>query len=166
MNNKKEMDEDLEIKNIFWKLRKAWLKGNEEVDIIVKKEDDQSQTEAPLPENLQQMYEQLNSSNNTLDKEIKKYYYMQLDEYGKIIYDKMYSNIENLKTGTYTVRFDTEFNDLLQNENGSIILEKAFQAALNALLYDNPELFYIDITKMYLYTETTTIIIKKTYKIK
>ena len=31
MNNKKEMDEDLEIKNIFWKLRKAWLKGNEEV---------------------------------------------------------------------------------------------------------------------------------------
>lgn len=141
----------------------------EKVDTIIEEETYENETEAPLPENLQAMYEQSNSNNNIsineLDKETKKYYYMQLDEYGKIVYDKMYSNIENLKSGTYIVKFDTEFNDLLQNENGSKILEKAFQSALNALLYDNPELFFIDITKMYLYTETTTIIIKKTYKI-
>lgn len=124
-------------------------------------------TEAPLPEHLQAMYEQINDMDNSIEEkvEIEKYYYKQLETYGKIIYDKMYSNIENLKTGTYIVRFDTEFNDLLQEEDGNSVLEKAFQSALNALIYDNPELFYIDITKMYLYTETTTIIIKKTYKI-
>lgn len=129
--------------------------------------DENENTEAPLPENLQAMYEQMSNFGDLSEEkvEIEKYYYKQLETYGKIIYDKMYSNIENLKTGTYIVRFNTEFNDLLQEEGGNLVLEKAFQSALNALIYDNPELFYIDITKMYLYTETTTIIIKKTYKI-
>lgn len=146
---------------------------NEEKEQQIEKqpivEEKSENTEAPLPEKFQVLYNQ-NSTQNTSNTEsqknkTEKYYYSQLNEYGKIIYNKVYSNIENLKTGTYNVRFDTEFNDLLQQDTGSTILENAFQSALNALIYDNPELFYIDITKMYLYTETTTIIIKKTYKV-
>ncbi len=94
-----------------------------------------------------------------------KYYYVQLDDYGKIIYNKMMQNIENLKTGDYIVKFDTEFNDILQEDGGEKVMERAFQSALNALVYDNPGIFYLDITKMFLYTETTTYILKKTYKV-
>lgn len=144
-------------------------KNEDTVQTIVENDEKVKETQAPLPENLQTVYKQ-NYNNNNYDenqpkKEHEKYYYMQLNEYGKIIYNKMYSNLENLKKGTYVIRFDIEFNDLLQEEEGSLVLENAFQSSLNALIYDNPELFYIDITKMYLYTETTTIIIKKTYKV-
>lgn len=117
-----------------------------------------------MPEEIQNIYNEPTKQENG-NFVNKKYYYSQLDEYGKIIYDKMYSNIEKLKTGTFIVKYNTEFNDLLQREEGSKILENAFQSSLNALIYDNPEIFYLDITKMYLYTETTTVVVKKTYKI-
>lgn len=40
MNNKKEIDEDLEIKNIFWKLRKAWIEDQKNKEETVEMEDD------------------------------------------------------------------------------------------------------------------------------
>lgn len=123
-------------------------------------------TEAPLPEELQNMYESNNNLNqNNVQNNIERYYYSQLNEHGKIIYDNIYNNMEKLQTGTFNIDFDKQFNELLQNENGKAILENAFQSSLNALIYDNPKLFYIDITKMYLYTETTTVVMKKTYRV-
>ena len=127
-------------------------------------------TEAQLPDNLQEMYNQSHNGNSVTDtkndnNEVEKYYYLQLNEYGKIIYDKMYDNKEKLKTGTYNIRFDTEFNELLHREDGSAILNNAFQTAIYALVYDKPELFYIDVSKMCMYTEIETFIIKKTYRV-
>ena len=95
----------------------------------------------------------------------EKFYYNQLDEYGKIIYEKLFFNMENLKTGTYTAHYDTTFDDLLHQENGSDILNNSFQLAINALTFDNPELFYIDITKINLITEITTRAFSTTYRI-
>lgn len=95
----------------------------------------------------------------------EKFYYNQLDEYGKIIYDKLFINIEKLKTGTYTAEYDTTFDDLLHQENGSEVLNNSFQLAINALTFDNPELFYIDITKINLITEITTRAFSTTYRI-
>ena len=69
-----------------------------------------------------------NYANNT-----NRYYYNQLDEYGKIIYDGINDNIENMKSGTYTIDFGTDFNDLLNSENGEETLNKAFQSAWNAI---------------------------------
>lgn len=92
-------------------------------------------------------------------------YYSQLDVYGRIIYDEMYMHIEDLKTGTYVAEFDTLFNDLLHEENGEEILENAFQFSLNALLFDNPEIFYIDITKMYMSTQVISFGPLKTYRV-
>lgn len=102
------------------------------------------------------------SKNDKNEIKSSKYYYSLLDEHGKIIYDKFLNSIEELKTGTYKLEFKNTFNDLLKQENGSEVLEKAFQKSLNAFIYDNPEIFYIDIRKMYLHTETKTILAKKT----
>lgn len=102
----------------------------------------------------------------TIEKATNKIYYYQLDMYGKMIYDRMYDNIENLKTGTFDVEFDTLFNDLLHEENGESTLENAFQFGMNALLFDHPEIFFLDITKMYMSTEITSLGPLKTYRVK
>lgn len=93
------------------------------------------------------------------------YFYTQLDTYGKIFYSRLYSNLDNLKTGLYSVDFGSTFNDLLQTSNGETILTNAFQLSINALLLDHPEIFYLDVTKMYMFTESTTTFAGTTYKI-
>lgn len=94
-----------------------------------------------------------------------KFYYSQLDTYGKLIYDKLYENKDKLKSGTYTADFGTTFDDLLHQENGNETLNNSFQLSINALTFDNPELFYIDVTKVYLLTEITTRAFSKTYRV-
>lgn len=94
-----------------------------------------------------------------------RFYYNQLDEYGKIMYDKLYSNKEKLVTGKYVVDFDTTFDELLHTDTGADTLNNSFQLAINALTFDNQEFFYIDVTKMYLLTEITTRPFSKTYKV-
>lgn len=94
-----------------------------------------------------------------------KYYYNQLDEYGKIIYNGFEENIENMKTGTYTIDFGKDFNDLLNSDGGDKKLNIAFQSAWNAFTYDNMDLFYIDIEKLTLTTRTTSFAGFKTHKV-
>ena len=86
-----------------------------------------------------------------------EYYYNQLDEYAKKIYDGLEENKENMKSGVYTIKFGTEFNDLLNSNNGEQKLNLAFQSAWNAYTYDNMDIFYIDVEKLTLMTTTTTI---------
>lgn len=94
-----------------------------------------------------------------------KYYYNQLDEYGKIIYDGFDQNKENMKSGTYTIDFDTRFNDLLNTPGGENTLNIAFQSAWNAYTYDNADIFYIDVEKLTLTTRTTTIGNSSTHRV-
>lgn len=94
-----------------------------------------------------------------------KMYYYQLDIYGKMIYDRVYDEVENLKTGTYSVDFDTQFNDLLHEEGGDAVLEQSFQLGMNALLMDHPEIFFLDITRMYMSTEITSFGPLKSYRV-
>ena len=93
------------------------------------------------------------------------FFYTQLDTYGKTFYSRLYSNLDNLKTGTYSVDFGSTFNDLLQTSQGEKVLTDAFQMSINALLLDHPEIFYLDVTKMYMFTESTTTFAGTTYKI-
>ena len=90
------------------------------------------------------------------DDNTNRFYYSQLDNIGKIIYDKLISERENLKSGNYVVNFGKEFNDLLNSDSGDTILNASFQSAMNAILLDNPDMFFVDITKMYLLTHMTT----------
>ena len=102
-------------------------------------------------EALNQVMSNLNSGDNKVQDANYDYnvtdnsfFYTQLDTYGKTFYSRLYSNLDNLKTGTYSVDFGVTFNDLLQNSNGESILTNAFQLSINALLLDHPEIFYFD----------------------
>lgn len=91
------------------------------------------------------------------------FYYNQLDEYGKVIYARLTNEYDNLKNGTYKVDFDKEFNSVMQTEEGREKIENSFQAALNAIIYDRPEFFFIEPNKLYFFTETTQRGSKYTY---
>lgn len=154
-----------------------WINSNTEdnnVENADTPEESESEIEIPhriLPEEpVEEPTEDLEENNVSVGTKTtsvaNKVYYYQLDMYGKMIYDRMYDNVENLKTGTYEVQFDTLFNDLLHEEGGEVILENAFQFGVNALLFDHPEIFYLDITKMYMSTEITSFGPLKTYRVK
>lgn len=152
---------------------------DEDFDTAVKKKKENIQETVTEPvesneKNLDELIDEVfgNSSNvesvvpeKIVEEDANKFYYSQLDDYGKIIYDKLFENKDKLKTGTYTADFGTTFNDLLHEENGSDVLNNSFQLSINALTFDNPELFYIDVTKVYLLTEITTRAFSKTYKV-
>ncbi len=102
--------------------------------------------------NNQQPNENINIS------QIDHYYYNQLDDTSKIIYESLENNIENLKTGVYEIDFGTQFNSLInQGEEGKTKLNNAFQSAWDAFTYDNVDIFYIDLSKLVLTINTTTI---------
>ena len=93
------------------------------------------------------------------------YYYNQLSDYGKVIYYGLYKNKDNLKTGTYVIKYDESFSMLLDQENGTDKLKSEYELAINALVFDYPELFYVDISKMTLVTEITTKLFFRSYNV-
>ena len=58
------------------------------------------------------------SNNGSETASVEKYYYNQIDNKARIIYDALESNIENLKTGNYTIELGEAYNTLLNQENG------------------------------------------------
>ena len=132
----------------------------EVIERIMPEEEEQPEEQPPQEEEPAPVVTPAKRDNAT-----NKMYYYQLDIYGKMIYDRVYDNIEKLKTGTYVVNFDTLFNDLLHEEGGDAVLEEAFQFGMNALLFDHPEIFFLDITKMYMSTEITSFGPLKTYRV-
>ena len=125
------------------------------------------------------------SSNNTIDidenifngvegnanetTEIKpkqsRFFYNQLDDTAKTIYKQLYKNKENLKTGTYKVDFGNAFQSLLSKEGGDDELKNQYQSAIEALVYENPDIFYLDVTKMYINIEKITKITGTKYNV-
>jgi len=94
-----------------------------------------------------------------------RYLYNQLGNTAKQIYNKLYQNKENLKTGTFRIDFGNEFKSLLSQENGDKELNSQYQSAIEALLYENPDIFYLDVTKMYMNIEKITKITGTKYNV-
>jgi len=94
-----------------------------------------------------------------------RYLYKQLDDTAKAIYTKLYQNKENLKTGTYKVEFDNAFYSLLSKDGGADELKAQYQSAIEALVYENPDIFYLDVTKMYINIEKITKITGTRYNV-
>jgi hypothetical protein len=92
--------------------------------------------------------------------ELNKYFYNQLDDYSKTIYKAFEQNKEEMKTGTKQIDFGNIFSDLLSEEDGQEILGEYYQSAIEAYMYDNPDVFYLNPNKMYLNIETTTSVLK------
>lgn len=102
------------------------------------------------------------NNNNTTK---SRYLYNQLDETAKTIYRGLYQHKESLKTGTYKADFGNEFQTLLSKENGDVELKEQYQAAIEALVYENPDVFYLDVTKMYINIEKITKITGTKYNV-
>ena len=96
---------------------------------------------------------------------INTHLYDQLSETAKIIYANIYENSENLKSGTYKIEFENAFKNILEEENGSEKLSKEYQSAIEAITYENPELFYYDVTKMYINIEKITRLVGNKYNV-
>lgn len=93
------------------------------------------------------------------------YFYNQLNSYSKIIYDALEKNKENVKTGTYKIDFGDSFSELLKQENGENLLKQYYQSAIETYLYDNPEVFYLEPTKMYINIRTIKKVFTTTYEV-
>lgn len=93
------------------------------------------------------------------------FFYNQLDEDSKIIYSGLWNHKEDLKTGTYKVQFGSTFQELLSQSNGQEQLGKAYQSAIEAFSYDNPDVFYLNPNKMYLNIETATTVSSVKYNV-
>ena len=124
--------------------------------------------------------EQINNSNLKIDNTLvdytdntltgikeyeNRYLYKQLSSSEKLIYSKLYDNIENLKTGTYKIEFGNAFKDILEQENGTNKLQEYYQTAIEAFTYDNPDIFFLDVTKMYINIETITKLFSTKYNV-
>ena len=127
-----------------------------------------NKNEIQTPQILDTTLETISPSDEKIDysnSSTNKYFFNQLDNYSKIIYNALEQNKENMKTGTYEINLGTEFSDILSNDNGQEVLGNYYQSAIEAYVYDNPDVFYIDVSKLYLNIETTTRGNKKTYKV-
>ena len=94
-----------------------------------------------------------------------KYFYNQLNKYSKIIYDGLEQNKEQMKTGTAKIEFGDKFSELLVLDNGTELLEKYYQSGIETYFADNPDVFYIKPSKLYLTKETITRRNKVTYNV-
>lgn len=97
----------------------------------------------------------INNNTTTDTNEYKSYFYNQLSDNAKIIYNSIINNIEVLKTGEGTIELDIT-KEGIDNE---------FQSAWDAICLDRVELFYIDTQKISFVTQTSTNIFgKNSYK--
>jgi len=92
-----------------------------------------------------------NISNEERNFNSDKFYYNQLNKYSKLIYESLENQKENLKTGIDIIKIPDDISVVLEAEENNI--EAVFSVAINAFEYDNPDVFYIDNSKLVLYYE-------------
>ena len=132
------------------------------IKIEIRKPDESIDINNYINNGLQLEDENLSKSNG---KEAE-FYYQQLNEIARIIYNELISEKEKLKTGVAQINFaENTFEDILDKETGMEELSTEYQNAVDALRYDHMDLFYIDFTKTALKTTTYTRGNEKRYEV-
>ena len=72
-----------------------------------------------------------------------KYYYNQLDNTAKLIYDTIESNLSNMTSGNYEIKLSSQIADVLYEDYGENKLDTSFQSAWDALMIDRVDTFFI-----------------------
>lgn len=74
-----------------------------------------------------------------------RYYYMQLSDEAKFIYDAIYDNVDKTKSGDYVIEraLTQDIFNSLKKDGNSIV-----QSAMDAFDRDHPEVFWLDVTKI------------------
>lgn len=101
----------------------------------------------------------------SIEGSVGKYFYEQLSSTQKVIYNGLQESKNKLMSGTYKIEFGNKFYDILSKGNGSETLGDDYQTAIEAFTHDNADLFYIDVSKMYLNMETRRKGFKTTYNV-
>lgn len=86
-----------------------------------------------------------------------KYYYNLLDKHSKSIYKILEKQKDNMKTGNAIINLPDDLSEFLETEELKNSIKEILTIALTAFEYDNPDMFYIDISKMVLYYETDSL---------
>ena len=94
-----------------------------------------------------------------------KYFYEQLDQTQKILYNGLQESKDKLVSGTYIIQYGNKFYDILSQKNGTKTLGDDYQASIEAFTHDNPDLFYLDVSKLYLNMETKKKAFSTTYNV-
>ena len=134
-----------------------------EIEIITEKRENKNLGEAiidifnPTTPTQEITYSEKNSTG--------KYFYEQLDSTQKIIYNGLQDSKEKMYSGTYTIQYGDKFSDILKAENGSQKLGDDYQAAIEAFTHDNADLFFLDVSKLYLNIETKKKAFNTTYNV-
>ncbi len=92
------------------------------------------------------------NANTNIENDGKKYYYKQLNDTAKIMYDTLENNISALKTGTQSIDFDINTSDA----------GNYFQSVWDAFTLDRPDVFWVDTLKLSLLTKSMTNIFSST----
>lgn len=92
-----------------------------------------------------------------------KYYYNQLDDTAKLMYDAIESNLSNMMSGNYEIKLSNQVASVLYENDGEKQLNTSFQSAWDALMLDRVDTFFIDVTKINLKMRKTTYGKKVTY---
>ncbi len=141
----------------------------ENVKTVISENKETIEKDRKAPEILENPFDDIEDGNrqtnevNTSNVTVNKYFYNQLEEYSKIIYQTFENNKEDMKTGTHKVELGDSFTSLLEKSDGQEQLGRYYQSAIEAYTYDNPDVFYLSPNKMYLNIETTTRGRKITY---
>lgn len=80
-----------------------------------------------------------------------KFYYTNLDEYSKLIYNALKDQKDKLKKGTLEINISNKLSEAIENGEN---IESIFSAAVNAFEHDNPDIFYLDLSNLILYYES------------
>jgi transglutaminase/protease-like cytokinesis protein 3 len=140
--------------------------ATEEPEEKAKKSD--STSTQNLSDSIQSILSENNNSQSVVasqsDSE-NNFFYNQLTDNQKVIYDGLNKNKANLMQGNYVINYGNTFSSLLTEEYGSDQLGTDYQTAIEAFTHDNADLFYLDVNKMYLNIETTTKLFKTTYNV-
>lgn len=103
-------------------------------------------------------YEPISNGENAAD----GFYYNQLPNPAKIMYNTILGNIEQLKIGNGEIKFPDSVGESIKEINGSAE-ENYFQTAWDALALEHLDLFYIDTQNLSLSTRTTSILGYESY---
>ncbi len=76
----------------------------------------------------------------------KDYYYRQLNNAGKKMYDELVKNIDSFKNGSNNIELDVDNSEL----------GDYFQSVWDAFCLDRPDIFWVDTLKLSLVTKTTS----------
>ena len=82
-----------------------------------------------------------------------EFYYTQLENYSKGIYTALKNGKSSLIVGNKSIIVPNSLKEVIVDSNGEEKIKGIFTIAMNAFEYDNPDMFYLDISKFTLYYE-------------